>query len=195
MKNLIYKVIPTDTFKISRGCGGCGCKQNFVSRKTFRVNANGNKLDVWMIYGCEKCNHTYNLPVYERIRPDRMNKEEYQKFLANDEEAIFQYGTNKSIFTQNKAEIVWEECNYTIENISEELHSNTQENQIQNADGTVQNMTGFEDNDSVRKINLKLQNPYAIPFRKEKIAAEILHISRSQVKKLLDSEQLTVEII
>ena len=92
MKNLIYKVIPTDTFKISRGCGGCGCKQNFVSRKTFRVNANGNKLDVWMIYGCEKCNHTYNLPVYERIRPDRMNKEEYQKFLSNDEEAIFQYG-------------------------------------------------------------------------------------------------------
>ncbi|HAH17569.1 MAG TPA: hypothetical protein DCL29_00905 [Eubacterium sp.] len=30
----------------------------FVNSKRFRVNANGNSVDVWLIYRCKKCKHS-----------------------------------------------------------------------------------------------------------------------------------------
>ena len=49
-------------------CGGCGKKQPFVNTGKFRVNANGSRLDVWLIFRCSKCKHSWNLTVYERRR-------------------------------------------------------------------------------------------------------------------------------
>jgi hypothetical protein len=92
-------------YKILRKCGKCGCKKNYINTKRFRVNANGNRVDIWLIYQCEKCKHTYNLPIYERIRPSAIEKDEYERFLANDEELAEIYGKDKSIFAKNKAEI------------------------------------------------------------------------------------------
>ena len=50
-------------------CGRCGKKQTFVTTGKFRVNANKNKVDIWLIYQCARCRHTLNIPVYERINP------------------------------------------------------------------------------------------------------------------------------
>lgn len=44
--------------KIWYSCGGCRRKTEFVNTGRFRVNANGNRLDVWLIYQCERCKHT-----------------------------------------------------------------------------------------------------------------------------------------
>ena len=76
-----YEVIPVDTYKIIRQCSGCGCKSTFVSTNNFRVNANGNKIDVWLIYQCSKCRHTYNLTIYERIKAKDLNQEEYNRLI------------------------------------------------------------------------------------------------------------------
>ena len=100
VRNIEYKIIPSNTFKILRGCTGCGCKQIFSSTGNFRVNANGNHLDVWLIYACEKCGKTYNLPIYERTQLGKLSKVEYQAFLSNDVEVAFKYGTNKSVFAK-----------------------------------------------------------------------------------------------
>ena len=47
-------------------------------RKKFRVNANGNILDIWLIYQCVECKHTLNLAIYERKKASSITKEEYQ---------------------------------------------------------------------------------------------------------------------
>ena len=47
-------------YQIIHRCGRCGKKAVFVSTRRFRVNANKNKLDVWLIYQCKKCKHTLN---------------------------------------------------------------------------------------------------------------------------------------
>ena len=75
-------------------CGRCGKKTPFVSTRRFRVNANKNKLDIWLIYQCRKCGHTLNIPIYERIAPRKIPGELYEKFLANDEALAVQYGCN-----------------------------------------------------------------------------------------------------
>ena len=172
VNKLEYMIVPTNTFHILRGCAGCGCKQTFVCKGRFRVNANGNHLDVWLIYGCEKCGHTYNLPIYERVRADRIPKAEYQKFLENDEKTLFQYGTDKSLFIKNRAEIDWNSLEYEIMPINKQRVA-----------------VGHN------PIWMELCNFYDIPVRKEKIASEILQISRGKVTEMIKEGLLSVDVI
>ena len=93
-----------NTIKILHRCSGCGKKKTFVNTGKFRVNANGNRVDVWLIYQCEKCRHTLNLTIYERKRPEKISQEEYQLFLDNDKELAISYGNDKSFLKRNKVE-------------------------------------------------------------------------------------------
>jgi len=85
-------------YKIIHKCGHCGKKMTFISTRRFRVNANKNKLDVWLIYQCKKCRHTLNIPIYERTAPQKIPKELYEGFLANDEALAIRYGSDAALF-------------------------------------------------------------------------------------------------
>ena len=87
-------------------CRGCGKKMPFVSTRRFRVNANKNKLDVWLIYQCRKCRHTLNIPIYARVPPQKIPKELYEGFLANDEALACQYGADAALFKRNHLQIM-----------------------------------------------------------------------------------------
>lgn len=52
-------------------CGGCGTLKPFQSSGKVRLNANGKRLDAWLIYKCIDCARTWNRPLFER----RMLKE------------------------------------------------------------------------------------------------------------------------
>ena len=84
-------------YKIIHKCGRCGRTMTFVSTRRFRVNANKNKLDVWLIYQCKKCKHTLNVPIYERVRAQKIPKELYEGFLANDEELAIRFGSDAAL--------------------------------------------------------------------------------------------------
>lgn len=87
-------------------CGGCKKKQPFINTGKFRVNANGNKLDVWLIYQCKKCKHSLNIPIYERTAPNKIPQEIYEKFLDNDEQLAADYGSNYSFFKEKHYEVL-----------------------------------------------------------------------------------------
>lgn len=91
--------------KVYHRCGGCGKKQEFVNSGKFRVNANGNRVDVWLIYRCKKCKHSWNLTIYERIRPSKIIEDDYQLFLENDYEFAMKYGKDISFLKRNNAEL------------------------------------------------------------------------------------------
>lgn len=90
--------------RVYHRCGGCGKKQEFINSKKFRVNANGNKVDVWLIYRCRKCKHTWNLTVYERKNPNKIPADLYELFLNNDEDTALLFGNNIAFLKQNNAE-------------------------------------------------------------------------------------------
>ncbi len=59
-------------------CNRCGTLKPFQSSGKIRLNANGKKLDAWLIYRCRDCERTWNRPLVERaarseIDPTTMN--------------------------------------------------------------------------------------------------------------------------
>lgn len=96
----------TDTapIRVFHRCGGCGKKQEFVNSGKFRVNANGKNVDVWLIYRCKKCKHSWNLSIYERTRPGKIPAELFEAFQVNDTETAMEYGIDLEFLKKNRAE-------------------------------------------------------------------------------------------
>lgn len=185
IKKIEYKIIPEKSFKIIHNCSGCKGKTNYINTEKFRINANGNKLDVWLIYQCEKCKHTYNISIYERQKVSGLSKEEYGLFLENNKELAQEYGRDFQFFTKNKLEVDLKDIEYSfMDSKGEKL---------------IFDKIIFEEGQEII-----VENPYGLKIRKEKLASEILMISRSKTKKMLDnnhiilldcSQKIKIEII
>jgi hypothetical protein len=49
-----------------RDCPRCDQRVRFIASGLFRMNASGRRLDVWLIYRCQRCEFTWNRTVEER---------------------------------------------------------------------------------------------------------------------------------
>jgi hypothetical protein len=47
-------------------CNRCGGARPFRSSAKFRVNANGKRLDAWLVYNCVTCGNSWNRAIFER---------------------------------------------------------------------------------------------------------------------------------
>lgn len=156
LENKEFKIIPKNSYEVTRNCAKCGCKTNYINTNNFRVNANGNTIDVWLIYQCKKCKHTFNLSIYKRVNPFEIDKLEYEKFLSNDKELAFKCGINKELFERNKADISESNIEYDI------IQS---KNEVKNASNII-----------------RIYNEYNLKLRIDKLLSNILNISRREVK-------------
>lgn len=92
------------SIKVYHRCGGCGKKQEFINSGKFRVNANGNKIDIWLIYRCKKCKHSWNLVIYERIKSSKIRQSDLELFMENDSNLALKYGNDIDFLKRNNAE-------------------------------------------------------------------------------------------
>jgi len=97
-----WELIPENLPMVKRSCPKCNEKTNYINSEKFRINANKNIIDVWLIYKCEKCKSTWNMTIYERVKPCNISKTEYDKFLSNDRELAREYAFDSSIYSKNK---------------------------------------------------------------------------------------------
>lgn len=67
-----------------RFCSRCGKAQPFRCGEKFRLNANGKRLDAWLIYKCIACDDTWNRVVVERRVARDFDTEMLAAFAAND---------------------------------------------------------------------------------------------------------------
>lgn len=170
-RKIEYEIVVEESFPVIRNCAGCGRKTNFKNTNKFRVNANGNKLDVWLIYQCENCKHTWNLSVYERQRPAAIRAEDYQRFLANDEEFAERFGRDLKFFQKNRAVVDLKNIKYHIE----------KRNEILTGDG-----------ERGQEVFIKINNPCGLKIRAEKQIADATGLSRSQVKRLTGQGKIKI---
>lgn len=168
-RKIEYEIVPEESFSVIRGCAGCGRKTHFVNTGKFRVNANGNQLDVWLVYQCENCKHTFNLAVYERQRISSIPKEEYDLFLSNDKNLAQQYGRDVSLFQRQKAQIDFGRMRYA----AVMLH------------------------DTPGKLTetwmLTIQNPLGLKIRPEKQIAMVMGLSASRVKRMMQEGKIEIQ--
>ncbi len=175
-KKIEYEIILKDSFRVIRSCPKCGGKTHFKNTGKFRVNANGNKLDVWLIYQCEQCKHTLNLTIYERKKVSSVSKEEYQCFLNNDQQLAEMYGTNMQLFRKNQAEIDFDSVSYDFEKRRE----------------AIEGSDAMESSAAGGLPVITINNPYQLKIRPEKQIAELLKLSRSQVKDFINQGEIEI---
>lgn len=174
LKKFEYTITPLESYPILRNCSLCGCKSVFINSNHFRINANGNRIDVWLIYQCKKCKHTYNMTIYERTKAGTLPPNELKSFMENNEELAKIYGTDISFFARNKGEIDWDNVQYEITN--KNLINITIEKQIPFQSGDI----------------IQIDNPFGIKIRADKIISEVLHISRNKIKRLKETNSIKI---
>lgn len=163
-----YILKANKSYEIMHGCGGCGQKQNFVNTNCFRINANGNKLDAWLIYQCKKCRHTLNIPIFERVNISKIDDSLYERMTENDVNLAKEYGRDYGFFKSKKFEI----DPVTVELGLFDEQGNCAEPNINKSDKiTISNESGM-------KIK-----PY-------KMVSLVFKISRSSAKKMVDDGKL-----
>jgi len=69
-------------------CSGCGGLRAFQSSNKIRLNANGRKLDAWLIYKCVTCDKTWNRPILERQSVRDVDPAMLEALQSNDPDWI-----------------------------------------------------------------------------------------------------------
>jgi len=70
-------------------CSGCGKLKPFQSSGKVRLNANGRKLDAWLIYKCLTCDKTWNRTIFERQNIREINPRILEAVHSNDPQWIW----------------------------------------------------------------------------------------------------------
>lgn len=169
--NQIYtwRIIPSSSPAVRRYCPKCGCLSDYVTTSCFRVNANSNQLDVWLVYQCSKCKSTWNMDILSRVNRNQIDRELYDKFLRNDPELARQYAFDTACHSRNKSVLSYKNIDYEISEcrLSPEILKE-----------------GFQ---------LELLCDYPLEIRLDQLLCRQLSISREQIKKLCRSGKIKCE--
>jgi len=166
-----YKIVPDSSFPVIHNCAGCSQK-TFVNTGCFRINANGKRLDIWLIYQCENCRHTLNIPVYERAEKKAIGSE-LPLFFGNDKALAKSYGMDIQFLKRNRLTVDLEAVAYHMEGICE--------------DTPAIELGQYQAGDIIF-----VYNPYGLKIRSEKTAAMILNLPRSRIEKKINSGQIVI---
>jgi hypothetical protein len=79
-----WTIVPTTSPQPWLVCGGCGGLRAFQSSDKIRLNANGRKLDAWLIYKCTTCDKTWNRSIFERKRIRDIDPSTLEALQSND---------------------------------------------------------------------------------------------------------------
>ncbi|MFG6117882.1 DUF1062 domain-containing protein [Thalassobacillus sp. B23F22_16] len=154
---LTYEIIPQELPKVIRNCSKCKRLTEFYCSKKFRVNSNQKMVDIWLIYNCTHCEGTWNFPVLSRVHVNKISSERYSQFMNNDQETIWHYA-----FQFNHLRKL---CNEVNTNIRYKLREERLEPNSNN-------------------LTIRIYCKYDFGLRIDKLLAEILGISRPNLKKL-----------
>ncbi|SFK31216.1 hypothetical protein SAMN04488518_10424 [Pseudovibrio ascidiaceicola] len=141
-------------------CKNCGILKPFKPSGKFRLNANGSRLDAWLIYKCMTCDATWNRPIIERRNRKQIAPNLLGALQINCPEQVKRYAFDKTGLPAVAASREGE--------TSIAVHKHIVE-------GTVQDWTDLE-------ITLNAAVP--VNLRLDRLLAQELGISRNVVKQL-----------
>ncbi len=114
MQRILWSVSLKKAPALQRQCPKCGGGA-YENSGRFRVNANGRKLDVFLIYRCVCCKATWNLTVLARVAPESVPPALYRAFLANDAELALRFGCDAAFLKRNGARFTIEATDVSVE--------------------------------------------------------------------------------
>lgn len=100
-----WTVSPVGYQRITKRCPACNVKRDFIPSGAFRMNSQKKLLDIWSIYKCLHCDHTWNISLFSRLPVSRIDRELYMRIVSNDAGAIQLFAHDRQILKRNKAEL------------------------------------------------------------------------------------------
>ncbi|MGN7864338.1 DUF1062 domain-containing protein [Chryseobacterium sp. 22458] len=104
---------------LKKKCNHCD-SDRFACSDKFRLNAQKKNIDIWLIYRCVKCNNTYNMTLFSRIRTESVRKEIFSKMSENNTEIAWEYAFSHEIRRKNNVEADTDSVEYEI--LYHEIH-------------------------------------------------------------------------
>jgi hypothetical protein len=83
-----WTIIPTTAPQPWIACSTCGGSKPFRCSDRLRLNANGKRLDAWLIYRCSTCDKTWNRTLFERRNVRNIDPSVLAALQSNDADWI-----------------------------------------------------------------------------------------------------------
>jgi hypothetical protein len=81
---ITWRVVPLAPPRALRHCPRCGVDRPFASTARFRLNAQKQRLDVWLLYACAACEETWKLPLFSRTQVSAIDSDLFERMIRND---------------------------------------------------------------------------------------------------------------
>jgi hypothetical protein len=150
-------------------CSGCGGLKPFQSSGKIRLNANGKKLDAWLIYKCLGCDKTWNRPIFERQNVRDVDPATLNALRANDPQWIRTQAFDLAALQRKSRRI-------------EEF-----------GDSDVQKKTLGRESDACTALEIELVMPLPAVLRLDRLLAAQLRLSRSRLEAFDDAAKLRTD--
>jgi hypothetical protein len=149
-------------------CNRCGGVRQFRSSDKIRLNANGKRVDAWLIYRCVDCDNSWNRPLFERrnirdidpmsLRALQTNDPDFVRRIAFDVEGLRRWSERVEEF----------------------------------ATGDVQKHVQSKNSEPLARIEITLVASMPTCVRVDRLLASELGISRARIQELQTSGRLTM---
>jgi len=149
-------------------CGRCGETRRFRSSDKIRVNANGKRVDAWLIYKCTDCGSTWNRPVLER-RPVR----------TIDPGFLTALHTSEPMLTRRLA--------FDVESLRRSAGRVEEFD-----DAIVVKSVPSKSTMPARRLEILCSVPEPVGLRVDRLIANELRLSRSRIQRLAEAGDLVV---
>ena len=146
--------------KVCPRCGGA----YYESSGCFRVNANGKRLDIWLISRCEHCKSIWNLGVYERIDRAALPPSDYQGYLENNISLALRHVFDPTFLAKNRAVLDLDHMDVLLSGKCPPVNE---------------------------AYAITVSCAYSLPLSAGRIISQVLGVSLSRVKRMLEDGLLT----
>ena len=149
-------------------CSGCGGLRAFRCSDKIRLNANGRRLDAWLIYKCLACEKTWNRPIFERRNVRDIDPATLAALQSNDPDWIRAEAFNLEAL-RRKTQRVDEFAEFDI---AKEIRQET-------SDWT--------------RLEIELMVPFPSSTRLDRLLASELKVSRTRLQALHEGGMLRTD--
>ncbi len=162
-----WTIVPLSSPEPWLSCSGCGRDRAFRSSDKIRLNANGQKLDAWLIYKCVTCDKTWNRPIFERRNARSIDPGEIRAMQANDPDWV---------------------RGHAFDLVALRRHTQRIESSAAFRVGreTVREAAGWT------KLDIRLAVPVPTDLRLDRLLATELPLSRSRLGRMIETGVLRV---
>jgi hypothetical protein len=150
-------------------CAGCGGLKAFRSSGKVRLNANGKRLDAWLIYKCSGCERTWNRPIIERRNARDMDPSLLHAIQSGDPDWVRAQAFDVSLLKRHAQRL-------------DEF-----------ADVEVQKAVLGEDRTDWTVLEIALIVPHPTSLRLDRLLSAEFSLSRSELQNLHDAGKLRVD--